>query len=217
MNSYLPHMARINYDPWSSLCAASNAKRMVGNTYDKLIMQYQNGVRTYHNLEHVAHCLGEFDKLRDLCQDPQAVELAIWYHDIIYDTKTKDNEENSGQRALIDLTVMGVDEVLAHDVKRLILLTKHDCVPTDIDGKVMVDVDLSILGQSPEVFDRYENNVRAEYSWVPDEIFWERRAEFILDMLLRNQIFYTDRCIKKFGWKARQNLVRSFSKERKEI
>lgn len=215
MSLYSIDTNRTDFDHWSFLCAKVGAKRMVGKVYDAITSQYQNKRRAYHNLDHIAHCLKEFSWLKYLCKTPYAVELAIWYHDIIYDPRAKDNEENSGRRALIDLTVMGVDEVLAHDVKRLIILTKHDRThsPTDIDGQVIVDVDLSILGQSPEVFDQYESAIREEYSWVPDEVFWPKREDFIMDMLTCDRIFYTDRCAERFGYSARKNLVRSIARK----
>lgn len=206
-------MVRIDFDHWSSLCVAIKAKHAVREIYNAVISQYQNGKRTYHNLDHVAHCLEEFDKLRSLCRAPHMVELAIWYHDIIYDTKAKDNEEKSGQRALIDLAVMGASEILIYDVERLILLTKHDRIPIDIDGRVIVDVDLSILGQPPEVFDEYKSAIRAEYSWVPDEEFWPKRYDFLMDMLSRDKIFCTDHCVQKFERAARENLIRSLEEE----
>lgn len=202
-------MVRIDFNHWSSLSVAVNARHVVRETYDAMVSQYQNGVRAYHNLGHVAQCLEEFDALQSLCQAPHIVELAIWYHDVIYDPRAKDNEEKSGQRALIDLAAMGVSGTLAHDVQRLILLTKHDCLPADMDGRLIVDVDLSILAQPPEVFDRYECAVRTEYSWVPDEEFWPRRKDFIKAMLSREQIFCTDRYVQKFERAARENLIRS--------
>ena len=213
-------MTRSNFNHWYSLCAtlkqegvtntALHYERM-GKIYDGLVSQYQESKRIYHNLDHVAHCLEEFDAVRDLCSAPNAVELAIWYHDIIYNNETEINEELSALRASLDLThhLTGVSELYANDVERLILLTKHDCVPTNIDGQVIVDIDLSILGQAPEAFDIYEQAIRTEYSWVQDEEFWPKRNAFILDMLSRKRIFYTDYYYQKFECMARENLLRS--------
>ena len=181
----------------------------VRETYGRLVSQYQDDVRVYHNLEHVAHCLEEFDAHQGLCRAPRAVELAIWYHDVIYDTKAIDNEEQSGLRAQADLAAMGVSSTLAGEVQRLILLTKHDSLPTDLDGQLIVDIDLSILAQPPEVFDGYERAVRAEYSWVPDEAFWSRRRDFLETMLSRQQVFLTDDYAERYESAARENLKRS--------
>jgi len=219
-------VTRTNFNHWYSLCTVVEQYGVintplllstVGKIHDGLVSQYQSGIRTYHNLDHVAHCLEEFDAIRNLCLAPTTVELAIWYHDIIYDTKAENNEELSALRASLDLiNITGVSERYAYDVERLILLTKHDRTPTNIDGQIIVDIDLSILGQSPEVFDRYEQAVRTEYSWVPDEEFWPRRWSFIIDMLSRKRIFYTEYFYQKFEHMARKNLIRSIMRDREE-
>jgi predicted metal-dependent HD superfamily phosphohydrolase len=100
-------MMRADFTYWSSLCVAVDATNAVRETCDALVSEYQAKERRYHNLEHIAQCLKAFDDLRTLSQAPQAVELAIWFHDIIYDSKAKDNEERSAERAGNDLTNMG--------------------------------------------------------------------------------------------------------------
>jgi len=202
-------MARTDFNHWSSLSAAAGARDAVREIYDAIVSEYQSSARAYHNLDHVAQCLEKLDTLHSLCQAPRAVELAIWYHDIIYDSGAKDNEEKSGRRALSDLPAMGVSGALAEEVQRLILLTKHDCIPDDMDGRLIVDIDLSILAQPPEVFDRYERAVRTEYSWMPDEEFWHGRRDFLRAMLSRERIFCTERYARDFESAARKNLVRS--------
>jgi len=137
------------------------------------------------------------------------VELAIWYHDVIYDSRAEDNEEKSAHRATIDLDAMGVSGTPRREVQRLILLTKHDCLPADMDGRIIVDVDLSILAQPAEVFDRYECAVRSEYAWVPDEEFWPKRRDFLKAMLSREHIFCTPDYVQRHQRTARENLERS--------
>jgi len=210
-------MARIDINHWSSLSVTISARGAVRETYDALVRQYQDGDRAYHNLDHVAQCLEEFDALENLCQAPHAVELAIWYHDIIYDPRADDNEEKSARRALSDLAAMGAGGTLARDVQRLILLTKHDCLPVDMDGRLIVDIDLSILAWPPEVFGRYECAVRTEYSWMPDEEFWSGRRDFLKAMLSRERIFCTDRYAKDFERAARENMVRSVGQIEEKI
>ena len=66
---------------------------------------------------------------------------------------------------------------LGERVADLILATKHAAVPTDADARLVVDIDLSILGSAEERFDRYERDVRREYRWVPGFIYRRKRAE----------------------------------------
>ena len=53
--------------------------------------------RHYHNLRHIRHCLAELDAAKSLAKDPTSVELAIWFHDAVYDPQCHDNEERSAQ------------------------------------------------------------------------------------------------------------------------
>jgi predicted metal-dependent HD superfamily phosphohydrolase len=73
----------------------------------------------------------------------------------------------------------------------------------------MSDTDLAILGAEPQRFDEYETQVRAEYSWVPDEIFRVKRQEILAGFLARKLIFNTPRLQQLFEHQARTNLAGS--------
>lgn len=205
-------MAVVNSERWKALCALLGATQKVDTTFSKLINHYQEPSRAYHNLEHVSSCLEEFDSLKSIALNSGAVEFAIWFHDTIYNTQTKDNEEASATLAEAALHEMGINDELTQTVASLILLTKHDRAPANIDGQIMLDVDLAILGQSAIVFDRYESAVRSEYSWVSDSVFWSKRAEFLTMLLAREHIFHTEQCREKFELSARNNLRRSIQR-----
>lgn len=59
------------------------------------------------------------------------------------------------------------------------------------------------------MFDRYEAGIRTEYHWVPDEVFWPKRAEFLRTMMNRKRIYATDFFATKYEAAARENLARS--------
>lgn len=170
---------------------------------------YRDEARAYHNLDHVAQCLREFDSLRPLAENPHAVELAIWFHDAVYDSRAKDNEEQSAQLAAASLAKMGLAGELPRAVQALILLTRHDRAPATADERIIIDVDLSILGQPPDVFDRYESGVREEYAWLADDEFWPKRRDFLKTFLARERIYHTEPCARKYERRARENLQRS--------
>ena len=67
--------------------------------YHELVSRYSQPERHYHNLRHIAECLAEFDTARHLARQPVAVELAIWFHDTIYEPQAADNEERSAELA----------------------------------------------------------------------------------------------------------------------
>jgi predicted metal-dependent HD superfamily phosphohydrolase len=180
--------------------------------YERLTDAYAEPQRHYHNQQHIADCLTEFDQSRHLARQPTAVELALWFHDAVYDPRAADNEERSAALAKSCLSDGGVTGVLAETVAKLVLATKTHEVAADSDTAVMVDVDLSILGQGETRFAEYEEQIRQEYAWVPDSVFASRRAEILERFLARNQIFMTKLFRDKYESCARRNLEASVTK-----
>ena len=62
---------------------------------------YQEKHRAYHNLEHVNDCLNQLDNFESEITDKHIIEMAIWYHDIIYNPYGKNNELKSAEEASI--------------------------------------------------------------------------------------------------------------------
>jgi predicted metal-dependent HD superfamily phosphohydrolase len=193
---------------WQRACLADDAN----SCYQQLSSLYSQPHRYYHNCFHIADCLREFDLAKHLACHPGAVELAIWFHDAVYDSHAADNEERSAELAADCLVKAEGPKDLVQDVRRLILATKPTSIPLSQDEKLLVDVDLSILGQSEQRFWEYEQKIRQEYSWVPKEVFAAKRAEILEQFLARRGIFSTEWFCAKYEDQARRNLRASISK-----
>src|SRR5579862_8801291 len=74
-------------DRWNSLLESVGARRSGLEWYDRLAKAYGEPQRHYHNHRHIAECLAEFDQARGLAGDAVTVELALWFHDAVYDPK----------------------------------------------------------------------------------------------------------------------------------
>ena len=175
---------------------------------------YSQPHRHYHNFSHIADCLAEFDSAKDLARQTDAVELAIWFHDAIYDTRAQDNEEKSAELARRYIADAGGDAEFCSSVAALVLATKAHDSSMHPDAPLLVDVDLSILGQPSERFRTYEAQIRREYEWVPDKIFSEKRAEILGRFLARQRIYSTEPFFAKYEKQARANLQDSVRKLR---
>lgn len=179
--------------------------------YSDLASRYTEPQRYYHTLRHIDHCLEEFEQVRDLTQDPNSVEMALWYHDAIYDRKP-DDEERSAQLAMVVAANLDLPDGFDSRVSGLILATKHRSIPQDPDTQVLIDIDLAILGQSDEVFDEYERNIRKEYDFVPEEAFIRGRLAILEPFSRRDPIYSTLFFQDKYELRAHQNLARSISR-----
>jgi pantetheine-phosphate adenylyltransferase len=181
-------------------------------TYDSLIKMWSAKPRNYHNLSHLADCLFLLDEYKDRMEDPEMVELALWFHDAIYDPLKTDNEEASA--ALVSRSFKK-EGGLTDKIKDLIYLTKHAVVPTEsdtTDAKYMMDIDLHILGSDTDKFMRYERDIRREYAHVKDEDFAKGRADILERFLARESIYNTPAFRELYEKKARENIQYSISK-----
>lgn len=192
-------------DRWLGLWQAASASGEGAPWYEKLTRAYAEPQRHYHNQQHIAECLVEFDGARHLAQQPAAVELALWFHDGVYDPKAGDNEERSAAMARNCLETSGASN-LAATVSDLVMATKSHSTEAGPDAALMVDVDLSILGQGEQRFAEYEAQIREEYRWVPKLIFNPKRAEILERFLTRRRIYATDYFATKYEQQARRNL-----------
>ncbi len=201
---------------WDALCRATGFDAGdVAESCRWLLDAHAATGRAYHNLDHLQHCLAEFEFGRSICQDPVAVELAIWFHDSIYDPARVDNEEQSAAWSASVLCYLGAPQELVDRVGDLVLSTRHADAPATPDAQVLTDVDLAILGQPPSVFDAYEASIRREYRHVPDEGFRTARAGMLERFLARPQIYSTFTFRARYETPARENLARSIERLRR--
>jgi predicted metal-dependent HD superfamily phosphohydrolase len=177
--------------------------------WEELRARYSEPHRAYHTLQHLEECFGWFEQVRALARQPGEIAFALFYHDAIYDTHASDNEAQSAKLAADVLGEYVRGDSDAARISSLIMATKHDAAPTDADARLLVDIDLSILGAEPARFDAYERQIRVEYEWVPADQFRTRRGQILQQMLARPTLyglaFFRDR----LEAKARENLARS--------
>lgn len=173
---------------------------------------YAETHRAYHTRQHLAECLHHFDAVRSLLQRPDEVEVALWCHDVIYDTHRRDNEEASAQWAQQLLQEVGAPLATVQRVADLILLTRHIAAPVDDDGAFLLDIDLAILGADTTRFAEYEAQVRQEYNWVAWPAFCTGRSQILQTFLQRPTLYRTPFFQERFEAQARTNLAASLTK-----
>jgi predicted metal-dependent HD superfamily phosphohydrolase len=180
--------------------------------FDEIVARYSEPHRAYHTTQHLQECFGRFEFARALIQRPGEVAVAPFYHDAIHDTHARDSEEQSATLAANVLEeYCSADQEAVERVRTLILATKHDAVPADNDAKLLVDMDLAILGADRARFDEYEAQVRFEYSWGSPEDFRKGRADVLRHFLARESIYSTEMFRTRLESAARSNLARSLA------
>jgi predicted metal-dependent HD superfamily phosphohydrolase len=179
------------------------------NLFQSICSHYTEPTRQYHTLQHLGECLDLFESVIDFATHPAEVEMALWFHDAIYNTASQDNEAQSAQWARAELSKAGALPEKIDRIHALIMSTCHTSLPITIDECLLVDIDLAILGASTERFTEYEQQIRAEYSFFPEPIFNQKRQEILQGFLDRTTIYSTKYFQSKLEAKARANIKQS--------
>src|SRR5438128_2275218 len=91
----------------------------------RLVAAYCEPHRHYHNLQHIMEMLDRMPWLQVRKKpDTILVELATWYHDIVYDPRSAENEARSADLASEALRELGLNEHQISWVCGLIMMTK---------------------------------------------------------------------------------------------
>jgi predicted metal-dependent HD superfamily phosphohydrolase len=199
-------------DRWQATWGRLQVPVPPATAYQELIARYSEPHRSYHTVRHLDECFEKLGEIEDEAARLGEIEVALWFHDAIYDVRAKDNEAKSADWARAVAVSAGIEPAAAGRIHSLVLCTVHDAVPSGDDERILVDVDLSILGAPAERFDEYERQIRAEYSWVPEGAFRGKRREILAQFLARPRIYSTRTFIDRYERRARENLDRSIAR-----
>ena len=127
---------------------------------------------------------------------------------------------NSAAWAARSLLRAGADSDAAQRVHDLVMATQHgftkETAPAALgsspDAQLLVDIDLSILGSSAERFERYDQDVRREYAWVPGFRYQEARAQVLQSFLDRPRLYLGEYAVALLEAQARINLAAALSR-----
>ncbi|MEU8195862.1 metal-dependent phosphohydrolase [Microbispora amethystogenes] len=168
--------------------------------------------RRYHTTAHLRAVLAAIEPLAAQAADADAVRLAAWFHDAVYDGRPGRDEERSAQLAQARLPACGLSPERVAEVARLVRLTAgHTYGPGDANAAVLCDTDLAILGAPPETYDAYTRAVREEYRHVPGDTFRAGRAAVLRALLGKPRLYGTPVGRDLWEDRARENMIRELT------
>ena len=184
-------------------CAAHDGS----GVFAELLSRYGEPVRQYHTPEHIEHCLGQLDVSRQLIEQPDAVEMALWFHDAVYIPGAADNECRSAT-LFLELSEGMCRASFRDRVRDLIVVTDHAQSVNHGDEGFMVDIDLSSFGLPWNRFWRDSQAVRREFSHLSDVEFMRAHRSFLNALLDRDYFFCTAFFRERYEARARANIHR---------
>jgi predicted metal-dependent HD superfamily phosphohydrolase len=199
---------------WENLCQRLEVS---SSDFNEIVSHYSEPHRFYHTLSHVNHCLEQLIPIKPSLYIPEAAELAIWFHDIVYIIGNNDNEEKSAQFAKIFCQKNISTQAFAHQVESHILATKHTYVSENTDSQYVADIDIVILGQPADIFSKYESQIYQEYSSIYSLSDYQKGRINFLKTLLTRPIYSTDYFKNKYEQSAKINIQKSIQNLEKSI
>jgi predicted metal-dependent HD superfamily phosphohydrolase len=184
----------------------------------ELMTAWSESHRQYHDQRHLRECLALWTRWREHSPGAGEVAIALWFHDAIYDPQAPvsgSNELNSAAWAARSLVRAGADSDTAQRVHDLVMVTQHDApaaLESGPDAQLLVDIDLSILGSPAERFERYDQDVRKEYAWVPGFRYQEARAQVLQSFPDRPRLYNGEHAVALLEAQARVNLAAALSR-----
>lgn len=185
-----------------------SAEGDVDRAHATLIAAWNAPHRRYHGARHLRDCLVELDGVRGVARRPAEVELALWFHDAVYDPRATDNEARSADLARTML--VGPTDAVDRIAAMVNATATHE--PETPDAALLCDIDLAVLGAEPAAFDAYEVAVRAEYDWVTDADWRAARTRVLRRFLERPRLYHTPEMATRYGDAARANLERALAR-----
>lgn len=172
----------------------------------EIATHYSSKDRHYHNLKHLENMLQELEEVKQDVREMDSILFSIFYHDIIYKATKSDNEYQSALlfKKRISQTNFKQIEYCFQQIEA----TKAHDLSEDSDTNLLIDIDLSILGQNWEVYETYCQQIRQEYRIYPNFMYRKGRKKVLAKMLEQNQIYKTPYFIERYESFARVNMRR---------
>lgn len=199
---------------WEKLASKyTEDKSTIEDYWYEINKQYSLNSRHYHNVSHLYNMLNQLENYTNDITHLDSLKFAVWYHDIIYKSSKKDNEEKSALFAEKRLKPLNINKENIEIVRKLILSTKkHEIVlPNDNDNAYLLDLDLSILGTDWETYQNYIQNIRKEYKIYPDFMYKSGRKKVLNHFLERETLYFTDAFKNKYEAQARLNIEKEIN------
>lgn len=187
---------------WTAVAGDGDAAR---ECWADLIARWSQPHRHYHGLAHLTAVLAVIEAHADVAPDPDAVRLAAWFHDAVYDPRRADNEQRSADLTMAALDGLGIASA---EVARLVLVTATHAYDVD-DGNaaLLCDADLAVLAAPPVAYVAYANTIRQEYAHVPDTDFRAGRAAVLEALLVQPALYGVPALAQRWEAPARANLA----------
>jgi predicted metal-dependent HD superfamily phosphohydrolase len=177
---------------------------------DSLIQAYTELQRHYHTITHISSMLRLSQSHQYLITNPTVIQLAIFFHDWVYDPKADNNELQSIDIFKKFAAQLNLPDTLTEKVCHYIEATTTHSLKqsdnTDEDLKLFLDFDLEVLGRSRAEYEVYARQIREEYIYFSEEKYVKGRLGVLEKFLERDRLYFSEALRAELEVRARRNL-----------
>jgi len=173
--------------------------------FSQLATMYGEEWRSYHNIGHISDCLGYFDDCCDQASNPDAMEMAIWFHDCIYEIGARNNEARS-RDWFMEQTRGILDDKFRNRVSELIMDTCHRHQPDTEDGKLIADIDLTSFSLPWDQYIADGKNVQKELGNDKPGSDPSKKIGFLANLSKRDTVYFSPYYLENFEKSAQDNI-----------
>ncbi|KAF7324652.1 hypothetical protein MKEN_00506700 [Mycena kentingensis (nom. inval.)] len=188
-------------------------RALVESTAALLQTSYSEPQRHYHTLEHIQFMLDAFTSTTPV---RPIIELAIWFHDYVYDPAKGGpwNERESirvWEQFVEDSKsegMMRIKEPVSALIEATISHNLPKTLPSSLsraDAAHFLDLDMGILAADSFSYDKYAQGIRKEYSLYNDVDYCAGRTKVLHNFLSRDRIFLAENT-EELERRARENI-----------
>jgi predicted metal-dependent HD superfamily phosphohydrolase len=211
---------RFHWDLGAAVPSSSAATSTQGCWFDRIYRQHNEAGRYYHTAVHLKEMLDYLQRLSPqeepmLDDSVRSLRLAIFFHDVVYDPQSNRNEKDSAKLFEVfcneskdDFSILPTTTI-QNQVVTLILATEaHQVIPGTDESlqKIFLDLDMAVLGKDSKAYLAYAALIRKEYSFVPRQVYCEKRAEILQGFLQKPRIYLSPPFHRALEEAARRNL-----------
>ena len=186
----------------------TNDPYRIAKLSEEVIRNYREEGRYYHNIKHLESLLSSLECIKNDIQDWEAMLFALVYHDYIYDSMSKENEEQSAMLALQRMEEIYVPEHIQQRCYQIIIATKTHTLSAIHDINLFTDADIAVLGSDWNAYENYAKAIRQEYAIIPKDKYREGRKKVLQHFLAMEVIYKTEYFKTMYEARARENIQR---------
>ncbi|WP_299677496.1 hypothetical protein [uncultured Dokdonia sp.] len=192
------------YQEWLELTQLTETTH-TKNCFKEVEKQYTQITRHYHSLDHIQQLFVHIKNVVLSDIEKSILAHVALFHDVIYESHSKENEIKSAQIAVTWLDKLAIPNPVQLQIKEIIIgtatHTSHDPL-----AQLFFDMDISILGAPKEAYINYYHAIKKEYNTVPDLIYKIGRKQFLKQLLDQDTLFYTKKYQEIYELQARMNI-----------